>query len=170
MSTRVEAQRVASSGKLWAFVPVLILGGMFAGWGIMLSYALDDPSFGVEPDYYQTAVAFDQHQAQEQENQRLGYRLEAEARPTSHGRATLTVRVADRLGRPVAHARVALVTFHLARSSHMIEAELREREPGVFSGQLAMDRPGLWELRFRVERSGELFTHVTRLELGGSAP
>jgi nitrogen fixation protein FixH len=165
MSAQVQVHGILKSGKLWALVPVLILGAMFAGWGVMLSYALDDPGFGVEPNYYQKAVSFDAYQEQERENQRLGFHLEVEAAPVSLGHSRLVVRVADREGRPLTGARVGLVTFHLARSSHMIEAALVEREPGVYGGEIDMNRAGLWELRLRIERGTVLFTHVTRLDL-----
>ncbi len=121
MTSRVETTKWESSGKLWALVPVLILGGMFAGWAVMLSYALDDPSFGVEPNYYQKAVHFDDYQAQERENRRLGFQLHAALEPASKGSASLRVRATDGSHEPLSGARVAVSAFHLARSNELFE-------------------------------------------------
>ena len=154
-------------GFAWAWVPVVILGAMFAGWGVMLTFALDDPAFGIEPDYYAKAVHFDEHQAQARESHRLGWVLDVEPRTDTRG-ALIRVLLRDRNLRPVHGATVKATAFHNARSSQIRELEFRDEGEGRYSQRLAPLRPGWWEFRFEVQRGSERFLEVKRLSLGGS--
>ena len=151
-------------GFAWAWVPVVILGAMFAGWGVMLSFALDDPGFGIEPDYYAKAVHFDEHQAQARESHRLGWVLDVQPQPDARG-ALISVVLRDRNQQPMPGAAVRATAFHNARSNQIRELEFRDEGDGRYSQRLAPFRPGLWEFRFEVQRRSERFLEVKRLSL-----
>ena len=55
---------------------------------------------------------------------------------------------------------VALEAFHNARSGDIVRVQLRPLEEGVYRSSAPMDRNGLWELRFTVDRGDDHFTHT----------
>jgi hypothetical protein len=57
-----DKQVPRTSGAFWAWVPATLLGSMLAGLGIMAYIAVDDPTFALEPDYYDKAVHWDRGQ------------------------------------------------------------------------------------------------------------
>ena len=148
-----------SSGKYWPVIIVaLLVGGAGANIGLMV-VAARDASFAVEPDYYQKALRWDETMAQETRNAALGWSVAVafEGVPRT-GQAKLTARVLDRAGHTVEGAQVGVEAFHSARARHIVTAALRPESSGRYSAILPVDRPGLWELRVRVERGEQLFT------------
>ena len=148
--------------------PVLIIGALVIHVVVSLVtvvIATSNPSYAVEEDYYQKALAWDARRAQDRHNLELGWRLDFEVAPplTAGSDPQLVVRLTDRSGQPLDGARVAVATFHNARADQIVRAELAATGGGAYACPLAMRRAGLWELRFTVDRGGEHFTHtVTR--------
>jgi nitrogen fixation protein FixH len=156
--------------KGW-YWPLILVGLMVLVIGANLGFAwvaTSDPSFAVEPDYYGKALAWDEHRAQDRQNERLGWTLELSLAPerSPDGTLALAVTLSDRDGRAIPGARVSLATFHNARASHVLETELREGAEGVYAVSLPMPRPGLWEFRFEAVRGDDRFTQTTVREVG----
>jgi nitrogen fixation protein FixH len=143
----------------------LLVGG--AGSNVALAViAARDASFAVEQDYYQKALHWDDTMRQEAANAALGWSVAATLdRTAGPGQARVRALVSDRAGRPVRGARVALEAFHNARASRIFSAVLGPEPRGGYAATLPLDRPGLWELRLRVERDGEVFTRTVDLDL-----
>jgi len=152
-------------GFAWALVPVALLGTMFVGWGVMVSLALDDPAFAIEPDYYDKAVHFDEHRAEVRESRELGWSLDVRPQLDAEG-ARVLVTLKDREQRPIPGASVKATVFHNARSSQWRQIDFRDDGHGNYTQRLTPWRPGLWELRFDVQHGGQRFLQVTRLSLG----
>lgn len=151
----------------WALVPVGLLSAMLLGLGWMAALASNDPGFALERDYYEKAVRWDEQRAQEENDLRLGYRLElASASPlSSQGEAELTLRLVDARGAPLRGARLSAEAFAVARSASSSALRFEEDVPGMYRARLSHARSGLWELRCTALRSGERFTHTLRVEL-----
>lgn len=124
-----------------------------------------DPTFAVEPQYYQKAVNWDDEMAQRRANDALGWTTRVEVLPSADG-PTLRVHLLDRDGQPVTGAQVTAQTFHNARASQVLTATL-QGDGDAYSAALAMRRPGVWEVRLAVQRGKDRFTRVERLELVG---
>lgn len=154
----------SAKGLAWAFVPVALLGSMFVGWGAMVAVALDDPAFGVEPDYYDKAVHFDEHQARARESQRLGWRLDVTPQLSAR-RALIRVTLKDAELRPIDGASVLATAFHIARSSQVHRIQFRSEGDGRYTQTLAPFRQGQWEFRFEVLRGSQRFLEATRVSL-----
>jgi nitrogen fixation protein FixH len=151
--------RRGQPGWQWPLLIVaLLVGGAGANLGLMLA-ATGDASFAVEPDYYQKALHWDETMAQEARNAALGWTIavvfERAAQP---GAVKLTARVDDRTGHAIEGAHVAVEAFHSARARRVLRATLTAAAAGRYSATLPLDRPGLWELRLRVERGDQVFT------------
>jgi nitrogen fixation protein FixH len=156
-----EESAVKNSGWYWPLgLTALLVGGAGANVALWL-VAAGDPSFAVEPDYYAKAVHWDQTMAQEAANAALGWSVSASFEPGARpGQSRLVARVRDRAGAPVDGARVSVVAFPSARASRMSAAALEPKGDGAYAAGLPADRPGLWELRVRVTRGGDVFTET----------
>ena len=124
--------------------------------------ATSNPSYAVEDDYYQKAVAWDQRRAQERHNAELGWRLDFSLDPSESTASDplLVVRLSAADGAPVTGATVTVAAFHNARANEILRSQLAATGAGEYSSRLSMRRSGLWELRFVVDRGGERFTHT----------
>ena len=158
-------------GMAWALAPALILGAGLAGLGVMTALAIDDPSFALEPNYYQKAVDLDDEKRQQAQNRELGWELElGPAEITDQTGVDLAVTLTSAEG-PLDDAAVQVRAFHNARAADVHELALEAVGEGVYRARLADVRPGLWEFRFVVERHGVRFTDVQRrvLQPGGKS-
>lgn len=164
MNTLADADSTAKKGRFWALVPVGLLGLTLVGWAVMITIAVDDPGFAVEPNYYQKALHWDAQQAQHAENERLGWRVDlAQVSRSSSGRnATFVVRVHDHGGRSISGARISVEAFFNARAAHRISAKLTEVGNGSYRLEMPIQEPGLWEFRLAVRKGPTLFTDVVR--------
>ncbi len=154
------------AGRFWVYLPVALLAAMLAGWGAMITIAMDDPAFGIEPDYYDKAVDFDAHRVQVEESQRLGWTLALHTQPMPGGAVALGVDMRDRSAAPLDDGLLVATAFHNARSSDRVELSLSGRGEGRYEGHLDTVRPGLWEFRFSFERGADRFVQVVRRDLG----
>lgn len=154
------------SGLFWMLVPVVLLVTSVGGWLLMVSMAVDDPGFAVEPDYYKKASNYDAVIDQRAENSRLSYAVEVVSFAlTGERSAHLIVSVRDADGMPLSEARVTALALPVARAFDVQELLLRHRDAGVFEANLQRPRAGLWEVRVRVDLDGRVFTRVLRPEL-----
>jgi nitrogen fixation protein FixH len=150
-----------SRARWWPFfIIALLVGGAGANVALMV-IATRDPSFAVEPDYYQKALRWDEAMTQESKNAALGWSVEAGVdSATRSGPTRIVLRVSDRDGAPVEDAMVRVAAFHNARASQVVAATLAPTGGGRYSAPLPLDRPGLWELRVRVQQGDRVFTQT----------
>lgn len=142
------------------FIIALLVGGAGANIALMV-VATRDPSFAVEPDYYQKALRWDETMAQESRNAALGWSVEMGVDTATRPEPTrIALRVSDRDGAPVENATVQVTAFHSARANHIVAATLAPTRGGRYTAPLPLDRPGLWELRVRVEQGDRIFTQT----------
>jgi nitrogen fixation protein FixH len=151
-----------TKGSWW---PLIIAGALalhVVASLIVVYVATSDPSYAVEENYYQKAVAWDDKRAQDRVNQDLGWSLSFEAEPPARPgeQPLLEVGLVDALGTPINSATVTVETFHNARSHDIVHGTLKEAGHGLYSARLPMRRNGRWELRFTVDRGGDHFTHT----------
>lgn len=127
---------------------------------VTVTLATNDPSFGVEEDYFAKAVAWDETVAQLERNRALGWEAAAELSGSLDGRGerAVTVLLRDREGAAVEGARASVFAFHNARRKETITFELVEIAPGRYAGGAPMVREGQWTLRLSVTRGEDVFT------------
>ena len=127
--------------------------------------ASEDPSFAIEQDYYQKAIAWDSTLAQANRNTQLGWRLTPELGPIgSNGRLRVSARLTDAAGAPISAATVRVSALQIARASQVHEATLAALGAGEYDAQIDARLPGQWELRFDVRAGSAHFTDVARVE------
>jgi len=141
---------------------VALLGVSLSANLALLVLAVDDPSFAVEPEYYEKAMAWDARRAQERRNEELGWSLALAVAPAESlpGSRRIEALLRDGEGRALEGATVRLATFHNARAGNVFETTLAAEGEGRYSAALPLRRPGLWEFRFVVERGGDIYTRT----------
>ena len=133
--------------------------------GVLATLAHSDPSFSVEPDWYNKAVDWDASKARRQASAALGWSVSQVGAELQD--PVLLLRVADAAGQPLVGADVRVEAFHVARASERQNLVLNERAPGQYAAPARLDRPGQWELRVRVAAQGQEFEQVLRPDVGG---
>lgn len=155
-------------GLAWPTAVAIVLALTIAGNFWVLHLATRDPSFAVEPDYYQRAIAWDSTMAEAREDVRLGWSLHATLTP-GDSVLHLGVDVADAAGTPLADLTIAVTATHNARASDVWATRLTSRGPGHYEGTLPSRRVGIWILTFAVSRGAERFVVTEHLDTGPPA-
>ena len=145
--------------------PAIIVGALTVhalAWIAVAVLATSNPSYAVEEDYYDKAVAWDAKRQQDAVNADLGWQLIADVEPPALPGAPAVVQVTlvDAAGRPIDGATVDLEMFHNARADLILRERLAGDGAGRYSCELPMRRNGRWEMRFDVRRGAERFTAV----------
>ncbi len=146
----------------WPFpgIVFLLIGLSLTMATVTAVLATNDPSFGLEEDYFAKAVAWDETAAQLEKNKELGWEAKAElsAALDGQGERAVTVLLTDAQGAAVEGAKVEVFAFHNARRKDTLGFELVEIAAGRYAGAAPMVRLGQWTLRLRVTRDDEVFT------------
>lgn len=148
-------------GKQWPVIIVVLLAAHVIFWLGIVYIANSDPSFSVEPDYYAKSMLWNATAAQLRKNEALGWSLSTEIGDDAGLRyeRTLTCRLADINGRPIAGATISLEAFHHARGNQRFKVAFADRGEGVYGAMLEMRKAGQWEFRYVVNYGDETFTH-----------
>jgi hypothetical protein len=162
----MKPEKTASSGKLWAWVPALLLGSMFVGLGSMAYVAVDDPHFALEPNYYEKAVHWDQAQESARRSAKSGMTVTLEPLVESpDGNVEVRFRIGDQGTKPAIGASVVLEAFPNAYANHVQRLVLEETAPGVYTGRLRRASLGLWELRLSATQGTAHFEQIFRQDV-----
>ncbi len=147
--------------------PVAVVAILTATVGLNIwvyRVANDDPSFAVEPDYYQKAVDWDSTLAQRRQNLVLGWHLSPRLDAfTPRDGALLRVTLTDAGGVPIRDATVRVAAFFNARANDIIDSTLA-RDSAGYTVRLPVKYGGVWELQFDVHRGAQRFTATSRVE------
>lgn len=152
-------------GTWWPIGVTAVLATTVAANIWVAVIANDDPSFAIEQDYYQKAVAWDSTLAQARRNERLGWRLTpALGSIGPKGEARLSATLTDSTGAPISGAVVKVSALQVARASQVHQLTLAAAGAGAYDAELDARLPGQWELRFDVTAGSTRFTEIARVE------
>jgi len=152
-------------GAWWPIGITTVLATTVAANLWVMRIANDDPSFAIEPDYYQKAITWDSTLAQARQDSILGWRLTPQLQfVAATGTTRISATLTDSLGRPISDAVVKVSALPVARANEVHEATLAATGAGEYAAQLDARRPGRWELRFDVQAGPTRFTAVARVD------
>lgn len=148
-------------GSLW---PVIIAGALalhVVASLVVVFIATSDPSYAVEEDYYQKALAWNDRRAQDRMNDSLGWSIDFSVEPpaTPGDQPMLEMQLQDGAASAMNGAVVSVEAFHNARSGDIVRIQLTPGGDGVYRAPFPADRNGRWELRFSIDHEGRHFTH-----------
>ncbi len=159
--------RPRSRGLGWPIAMASILAFTVVVNLFVFRLAASDPSFSVEPSYYQKAVHWDDELAQRSHNAELGWQATTQLVALKDGVTRLSVRLTDAAGAPLDGADVRLEAFAISRASQVARLALSAADDpsgGVYSAILPDGESGRWELKLNVTHDSERFTSVSRVE------
>jgi nitrogen fixation protein FixH len=148
---------------LWPGFLIVLIASIVVMNVVMLIVASSDPSFAVDPAYYENQW----RGGATDNNQRLGWSAEVAVEPAGD-RALLRARILDDDGQPIEGALVSASVFHKAEASHALRAELAPLADGGYVAPLQLERPGTWACRLTVHRADDTFVTVKEFEVGGA--
>ena len=164
---RSQLSRFITSGRAWSLFPVALLGVLVTVQVVLYGLSTNDPSFSVEPDYYQKAVKWDEHRDRQASSARLGWTASASV---SGGPSTAVLRIElrDAQRDPVRRAKLQVEAFANSRASNVQTLNTEEVAPGVYSAAFQVFKPGLWELRIRARQGLDVFHSTVRIDNVGT--
>ena len=153
-------------GAGWPIGVAVILGATVMANIVVMRVATNDPSFAIEPDYYQKAVAFDSSIAGERRSLALGWSATSKiVENDSIGRPTLTVTLLDSQRQPVQGATMKAVALANVRANDLVSVSLTEVAPGEYAARLGARIRGQWEVRVDAVRGTDHFAASTRTDI-----
>lgn len=162
MSDGAEQSKQEHPRVFWPFpgMVFVLIGLSLTMAAVTITLATNDPSFGLEEDYFAKAVAWDETAAQMQTNERLGWNADVELSKTLDGKGerSITVLLTDRAGDPIEGANLEAFAFHNARRSETYQFGFAEIAPGRYAAGQALAREGRWTLRLRATQGEDVFT------------
>jgi len=154
--------------RWWPAALVAVLA-ITVGANIALFWkANHDPSFAVEPDYYQRAVQWDSTVARRARSDALGWRATVTLTPPDAGQATLSVHLATADGTPLDSARVSVLASHNARGADVRDLRLAPAGPGLYDASFPTTARGLWRIDLTAQRGNDRF--IERLTVDNGSP
>ena len=149
----------------WPGLVIVVLGLSLASGALTIVAATGDPSFAIEPDYYDKALAWDEHARRLRDSEALGWtaRLGVGADADALDRRTLTLSLTDASGELIRDASVTVVAYHQARSGERLSLTLEPGETGAYTAPLAVGRTGLWEFRVEAKRDAAAFLDTQQI-------
>lgn len=146
---------------VWPGLVVALLGGSVLTGVVTVTMATGDPSFAIEPDYYERALAWDEDVANQRASDALGWRttLELAEADDALGKRTFTVTLVDKDGAAVEGAKVSMVAFHKALSSERLTKHFDQIGDGTYVTSLASPRDGAWQIDLTATQGEDTFLH-----------
>lgn len=140
-----------------------ILGANVGIVGLTVAVSRAGGGYVVEKGYDQKALKWDEHKARLEKQAQLGWGVGCEVVRATSGDGLLQVRVTDREGKPVTHARVRVSGFQAGwpKEAKATAINLTDSE-GIATCAFMPLREGTWVLDVSISRGGDVFE--TRVE------
>lgn len=157
-----------SRGLHWPVLVTLLFLGNIALAVTVIVISTGDPSFAVEPDYYDKALNWNDEIEQRTQNQRLGWSVRLAERPTILAGADhtdLTLVILDQDAEPIDNASMEIIALPVARADRAQSITGRTIGAGRYTARLTNPIPGKWQIRVRVAHNDHTFTHTLTTSL-----
>ncbi|MGE0480606.1 MAG: FixH family protein [Phycisphaerae bacterium] len=169
--------RDGAAGRAWVW-PAIVVGMLAAHaalCAITIVAATSDPSWAVEPDYYQKALNWDEHAAAMRAGAALGWTVEIDVASMASVRGSRAVRcrLSDRDAKPVDGATLRATVFHHARGADRTTLAFAPAGRGEYEASAALRKAGTWEFRIEAERGEERYRALQLVQVApatGVAP
>lgn len=150
---------------VWPALVVVILGSFVTFTLMAARIASDDPSFAIEPDYYQKAVTWDSTMAESRRTAALGWTVTAALSAIDANKsALLTLNLRDSLGAPVTNAKIDVEVRLVAHAGVVSRVAPAPTHDGTYAARVPFAHAGLAELRIIATRGTDRFSSTVRLD------
>lgn len=156
--------------SLWPALIIAMLGGQAILMLVMVYMATSDPSFAVEPDYYQKALHWDDMAARQRVSNQLGWSVAIAVSDQAdlYKVRRLTCLLTDRNGEPIDGAEIEMLAFSHAQGSQRIHSVLEPAGAGRYHTDMRVVRPGLWEFRIAARHGDQQFIQTQTVKIAAA--
>lgn len=155
-----------TGAKWWPAALVAVLAITIVTNVAVLWKANHDPSFAVEPDYYQRAVQWDSTVARRARSDALHWRAVVRLAPPEGGQATIHVTLTAADGSPVDSADVRAEASHNAHGATVYPLHLVASGPGLYAALIPSTAQGLWRVDLTAARGDDHFVQRATVDNG----
>lgn len=159
------------SGMQWPIGIVAILAASVAGNVAFMRAANNDPSFAIEPEYYQKAVAYDTIMSEAKLSAALGWSAITSLELGSSGQGMLQTQLKGPSGESVDADSVIAQAFFIARANNVVKVRLTGSGDGsgVYRALIPVLHMGQWEIRVDAFRNQEHYISTVRRDVSAPA-
>lgn len=128
-------------------------------WAIAISITAADPSHTVLAGYDEQALKWDQVKSAQLASEKLGWSCQIEPgnRPDMKGWRTISLKLADRDGRPIEQANITTRAYHRGRAAEVQQLVFEESKPGTYVGRIQVRNSGRWRFEGAATRGTQQF-------------
>jgi nitrogen fixation protein FixH len=155
-----------SGGRWWPAALILVLAVTVVANVALYWKANHDPSFAVEPNYYQRAVEWDSTVARRARSAALGWTMAVRLTPPEQGGSTLLVDLHTQDGAALDSADVRAEASHNARGGEVFRLRLAPTGPGRYAARIPSAARGLWRVDLAAVRGAEVFSERVTIDNG----
>lgn len=164
-----RAARERPDGWWYPYIFVVFMAGVFVVNGVMVYFALDTFSGLETRDAYRKGMQYNRNIEKARAQEALGWSLSFDfptRAATGNARAgTLDVTLRDRDAQPVTGARLRVGFIRPTSDGLDVKLPLVEKGAGLYRVDVALPRPGQWDLRILAERGRDRFREIHRIRV-----
>lgn len=139
-----------SKGYFW---PVLVVSLLLMQIGICtaaLISAKHSNSYIIVDEQHDNKLGWDERRAMKQKLSELGWQLHFDipVDNTPDQRRLVSLSIKNKDNTPVTDLKADLKIYHHAVASQIIQAPLKETQPGYYTASMPITQEGLWELQY----------------------
>ncbi|MCA9243209.1 MAG: FixH family protein [Phycisphaerales bacterium] len=160
MEQAMEMPAKAPPGS-WRW-PLIVIGMLLTHALIMAGlvvYAVSDPGFAVEPDYYAKGESWAVTQRERAASESLGWQSEFQLASEADG-AVATLKLIDKSGAPVNQAQINVELFPHLQARRRQHVTLFAVGDGRYTCPVLLDEPGVWEARITARRARDVYSET----------
>lgn len=162
------ASYASGSARRSRWIPWLFVGGfgvVLLANGIMITVAVGTFSGLTTSEPYTKGLRFNEQLRQVEAQERLGWHVHSRFRPTRARAGDLELQVTDRTGTGIAGARIMATFARPLERKHDFTVALEALGGGRYGVNTALPLSGLWVVRYRIERDGNVLEASERIEV-----
>ena len=150
---------------LW--VPWLIVAGFVLVTlvnGIMVYFAISSFTGLQTEGHYQRGLDYNEVLADERTQDALGWTVGIDFRETGDGRARLSVRAADKAGKPLNDAGVKIRLIRPVQAGHDMDVILVAAGDGLYAADVELPLRGQWDIQAQIKHPSGNYSTAKRID------
>jgi nitrogen fixation protein FixH len=132
---------------------------------IMITFAVRSFTGLTTTEPYTKGLRFNDQIREAELYERLGWHVAARFQPASARTGTIEIRLVDRAGAPIADARVKAEFSRPVEKDRDFTLALKSLGGGRYTVSAAFPLAGIWDVKYRIERDGEMLKARDRLQV-----
>lgn len=158
----------ASAARKSRWIPWVFVLGFAVVVGAnatMITFAIGSFTGLTTTEPYTKGLRFNDQIRQAEAQQRLGWHVAARFHPSGVQDGELELKLTDRAGAPLVGARVVAILGRPVEKNRDFTVAFASMGGGRYVGRAEFALPGVWDVKYRIERDGQTLEARDRLEV-----